>query len=323
MPRSADLRVGVGVAVLAGAAVCAYIYHRRRPQKLMKEIRRVDYAEPCYVIETVMLIVKLDEPEASARCGAKITTVEAELVCRLTHNTKEPLVLNAEALSVLEVFVGTVSEDENAENDGWHAPAYTYDAEAETLTIEHAALKLDGTGKFALRTLVALDPSANLELQGLFKSSGIFCTQARRPRASEYPSRSGCCTADLRVPCPDVADGGGRLSADDAAPRSSRRALKVRRSDRGGCLDMPRAALERQPDGQRSARWRPPLCDVPGPVPQALLPLRPRRGQSRSAQGLVPHSERSVRRDCNLHRAAICRAARVCDGVHQEGDGVG
>jgi hypothetical protein len=54
---------------------------------------------------------------------------------------------------------------------------------------------------------------------------------------------------------------------------------KVHDPHRGRPQGLPRAAVQRQPDGRGGGRRRAPLRRVGGPLPQALLPLRARGGR--------------------------------------------
>ncbi|KOO27722.1 aminopeptidase n [Chrysochromulina tobinii] len=177
-------------AAAAGAvAVAVYLYRRRKgaptpasvastpgkKTKALKEIRRVDYTTPPINIESVRLVAKLDEPNASTERGKAVSIIETALGCYYNPSVPESeLVLHAEDMDVLEVAVSHQGKVKSILSPGRD---YVYDAEAETLTIQRAALVGNGSDVFTLHTVVAIDPEANKQLQGLFKSSGIFCTQ--------------------------------------------------------------------------------------------------------------------------------------------------
>jgi len=111
-----------------------------------------DYTPPGFQIETVQLHFELI-PDA--------TVVTARLQLRRTPNTAHgSLRLDGEQLELLEIAV-----------DGRPLAAEHYRVDAEGLTL------LDPPDAFLLETRVRINPAANTALEGLYVSSGNFCTQ--------------------------------------------------------------------------------------------------------------------------------------------------
>jgi len=117
----------------------------------VQPIRLTEYRPPAFEIETTRLDVRL-EP--------RTTRVKATLQVRRSGAHKEPLVLDGERLTLISVAV-----DGRALSDGGYAVT------AETLTIP------DLPDAFVLETEVEIDPESNIALEGLYMSSGRFCTQ--------------------------------------------------------------------------------------------------------------------------------------------------
>ena len=133
--------------------------------KLLRKIARSEYSRLFWSIPTVSLLIKLDDPEQSGSFGKPLTTVEADL--SLVHSSDDAisdLSLHFEDLNLLEISV-----------DGRRLKMSEFgiNPDMEVLVVRAAALSATCT----LRTIVAIDPVANLQLQGLYQSGGIFCTQ--------------------------------------------------------------------------------------------------------------------------------------------------
>jgi aminopeptidase N len=217
MSPSLRLLVGAGV----GVAAIVYLLHRSRtkqaPKKQLKEIRRLDYRPSAFSITEVDLVVRLDDPELSQALGqGTVTAIETVLEMTAPSSGSEDLVLNAEELHVVEVAVSA-----SPKLSGWTLleadKDFVYDAEAETLTVARKRL---GSGSFALRTVVTVKPETNLELQGLYKSSGIFCTQMEaegyRRMAPHLDRPDVLCTYRVRIEadkaaCPVLLSNGNRV----------------------------------------------------------------------------------------------------------------
>jgi aminopeptidase N len=116
-----------------------------------KTIYRKDYTPPGYRIETVDLDVTL---------GEETTRVRSRLALRATAVDAGPLVLDGEDMTLVSIRL-----------DGAPLAEDAYTLAEKTLTI-HAPPR-----KFTLETEADLRPQDNTALEGLYKSSGNFCTQ--------------------------------------------------------------------------------------------------------------------------------------------------
>jgi len=115
-----------------------------------RAIHLADYRAPDFRIETVHLDFALD-PQAT-RVTAKLEIV------RNTPNA--PLILHGEELKLISVTL-----------DGRALSERDYHLDAKCLTITNAS------GRFTLETVCEIAPAANLALEGLYQSGGMFCTQ--------------------------------------------------------------------------------------------------------------------------------------------------
>ncbi|MBP2301044.1 aminopeptidase N [Azospirillum picis] len=120
-----------------------------------KAIRLQDYRPPAHLIDTVDLFVDL---------GEDVTTVRAVLAIRRNparaDAAAEPLSLDGQRLELASVAL-----------DG-----RTLGPDDYTLTPDHLIL-LEVPESFTLETVVRIKPQENTALEGLYKSSGNFCTQ--------------------------------------------------------------------------------------------------------------------------------------------------
>ena len=118
-----------------------------------KAIYLKDYQQPDYLISQVKLRFELFE---------EITLVHAELHVQANKNVtaNASLVLHGEQLKLIQVKV-----------DGKQLTQKEYSVSSESLTIS------DLPNKFVLSTLVEIDPAKNTALEGLYLSSGNYCTQ--------------------------------------------------------------------------------------------------------------------------------------------------
>jgi aminopeptidase N len=112
---------------------------------------RKDYQAPDYTIDTVDLVFDLGEDG---------TRVDSKLSVKRNGEHGRPLVLDGEELETLKVCV-----------DGQEWPAAQVLVGEEKLTIEGLP------GEFVLEISVRNHPETNTKLNGLYKSSGNFCTQ--------------------------------------------------------------------------------------------------------------------------------------------------
>ncbi len=120
-----------------------------------KAIRLQDYRPPAHRIDRVALHVDL---------GEDVTTVRAVLAIRRNPDrldaATEPLTLDGQRLALVSVAL-----------DGRALTAADY-----TVTPDHLILT-DTPDSFTLETMVQIKPQENTALEGLYKSSGNFCTQ--------------------------------------------------------------------------------------------------------------------------------------------------
>ena len=123
--------------------------HKTSPRTIYLE----DYKAPDYLIDTVDLCFVLDEEEVS---------VTSKLSCRIQKSDREnpPLVLAGKDLSPVSVSL-----------DGDRLFSDDYTADDGTLTLFHPP------DSFVLEIETRLRPQENTSLEGLYRSSGNFCTQ--------------------------------------------------------------------------------------------------------------------------------------------------
>jgi aminopeptidase N len=187
-------------------------------------IRLQDYRPPDWLVDTVHLDVSL-HPTASR--------VRARLALRPNSGAgaPAPVVLDGDGLNLLSVAI-----------DGVPLVKGAYVATPDRLTISQAPPR-----PFRLEIETLLDPSANTQLSGLYRSSGTYCTQCEAEgfrRIAYFPDR------------PDVmAVYTTRIEADKAeAPVLLANGNLVAQGD--------------LPDGRHFARWHDPF-----PKPSYLFAL--------------------------------------------------
>lgn len=125
-----------------------------------------DYTPPPYLVDTVDLRFELD-PRA--------TLVTATLQMRAGVENPGPLVLPGEQLELLSVHL-----------DGTALPGDSYDFSDGELRIARVP------EQFELRITNRINPEANTALEGLYRSSGNYCTQCEAEgfrRITCYPDR--------------------------------------------------------------------------------------------------------------------------------------
>ena len=131
-------------------------------------IRIEDYAPPDWLVETVDLDFSL-HPTA--------TTVRAVLHLKPNPNTAAaPLVLDGDGLTLKSLKV-----------DGKPATPESYTATPDRLTITQPPARA-----FRLEIETEVDPTANTQLSGLYRSSGTYCTQCEAEgfrRITYFPDR--------------------------------------------------------------------------------------------------------------------------------------
>ncbi len=127
-----------------------------------------DYRPPDWLVDTVMLKVSL-HPSA--------TKVLATLALKPRAQTAAaPLVLDGDGLSLVSLKI-----------DGAALPPDSYVATPDKLTIPQVPNQ-----PFTLEIETLVDPTANLQLSGLYRSSGTYCTQCEAEgfrRITYFPDR--------------------------------------------------------------------------------------------------------------------------------------
>ena len=134
-----------------------------------RPVRLEDYRQPDWLVETVELDVSLD-PAA--------TRVRATLTLRPNGNgaAPAPLMLDGDALDLRALKV-----------DGATLPPEQFVATADRLTIAQPPHR-----PFRLEIETVVDPSANTQLMGLYRSGLIYCTQCEAEgfrRITYFPDR--------------------------------------------------------------------------------------------------------------------------------------
>ena len=117
-----------------------------------KETFLKDYTPPAYLVDSIALLVELD-PTA--------TRVHARLQCRPNGNPRQPLTLNSKKLELLRVALDGV------------------DLAASQYRFADGLLEIPQTpdGPFTVEIETRIDPAGNTALEGLYLSSGNYCTQ--------------------------------------------------------------------------------------------------------------------------------------------------
>jgi len=131
-------------------------------------VRLKDYRPPDWLVETVSLDVSLH---------ATATKVRATIALKPNPKaTVAPLVLDGDGLSLVSLKL-----------DGAALPADSYVATSGGLTIAQPPAR-----PFTLEIETVVDPSANTQLSGLYRSSGTYCTQCEAEgfrRITYFPDR--------------------------------------------------------------------------------------------------------------------------------------
>ena len=131
-------------------------------------IRLKDYRPPDWLVDQVRLDVSLHPTR---------TKVRATLSLRPNPTSNAvPLVLDGDGLSLVSLAI-----------EGATLPADSYVATPDSLTIPQPP-----NGPFNLQIETEVDPSANTQLSGLYRSSGTYCTQCEAEgfrRITYFPDR--------------------------------------------------------------------------------------------------------------------------------------
>lgn len=133
-------------------------------------INLADYRPTDFVLERVDLTFELDPTE---------TKVESRLIFRRREgaDAKAPLILDGDELALSGLLF-----------DQMDMPASQYTATPESLTIRD----LPESGPFELTITTIINPEANTQLMGLYRTGGIYCTQCEAEgfrRITYFPDR--------------------------------------------------------------------------------------------------------------------------------------
>ena len=135
---------------------------------IAQPVRLKDYRPPDWLVETVSLNVTLHKTQ---------TTVRATLTLRPNpRGPAAPLVLDGDGLSLVSLKF-----------DGAEPGPESYEVTPDRLTIPQPP-----NGPFTLEIETQVDPSANTQLSGLYRSSGTYCTQCEAEgfrRITYFPDR--------------------------------------------------------------------------------------------------------------------------------------
>ena len=135
---------------------------------IAQPIRLKDYRPPDWLVKTVSLDVSL-HPTA--------TRVRATLTLRPNPKAASaPLILDGDEVSLVSLKI-----------DGTLLSSDSYIATSDRLTIPQPP-----NGPFALEIETVIDPSANTQLSGLYRSNGTYCTQCEAEgfrRITYFPDR--------------------------------------------------------------------------------------------------------------------------------------
>jgi aminopeptidase N len=135
---------------------------------IAQPVRLSDYRPPDWLVDTVHLDVSLHPTE---------TRVRATLALRPNPQAPAaPVVFDGDGLSLISLKI-----------DGNEVPTAAFSATPERLTISQPP-----NGPFTLEIETRVDPSANTQLSGLYRSSGTYCTQCEAEgfrRITYFPDR--------------------------------------------------------------------------------------------------------------------------------------
>ncbi len=166
-----------------------------------KETYLKDYTPPAYLVDSIALRVELD-PHA--------TRVHTKLQCRPNTNDSPPLVLNGKRLQLIRVAI-----------DGRVLIPEEYNFADGRLVIMQVP---DGPFQVEIDTLI--NPAGNTALEGLYLSSGNYCTQCEAEgfrTITCFPDRPDVMTVFTttvigdRVACPVLLSNGNLIASGDLA----------------------------------------------------------------------------------------------------------
>ncbi len=134
-----------------------------------RSVRLIDYRPPDWLVKTVHLDVRLDPTRTPVR--ATLSVVPNPAVA-----APGPLVLDGDGLTLASIAL-----------DGAPLSESRYTASPDRLTIADPP-----RGPFIVEIETVVDPSANSQLSGLYRSSGTYCTQCEAEgfrRITYFPDR--------------------------------------------------------------------------------------------------------------------------------------
>src|SRR3954452_15986194 len=121
-----------------------------------KAIHLKDYAPPPYLIDTVDLAFDLGEEVTEVRSRLEMRVNPS----RVPDQAAAPLVLDGQDMRLVSIAI-----------DGRPLEATEYAVGPESLTI------FNPPPSFTLEVVTELKPQENTSLEGLYRTSGNFCTQ--------------------------------------------------------------------------------------------------------------------------------------------------
>jgi aminopeptidase N len=131
-------------------------------------IRLKDYRPPDWLVQAVSLDVSLHPTQSKVRATLALKPNP--------QSSAAPLVLDGDGLTLVSLKL-----------DGSALPPESYVATPDSLTIPQVP-----NGPFTLEIETLVDPTANTQLSGLYRSSGTFCTQCEAEgfrRITYFPDR--------------------------------------------------------------------------------------------------------------------------------------
>jgi aminopeptidase N len=134
-----------------------------------RPVRLQDYRPPDWLVETVALDVSLHPTETRVRASMTLKP-------NATGGAPASVVLDGDGLQLVSVAI-----------DGVPLPAEHYVATSDNLTISQVPPR-----PFRLDIETKVNPSANTQLSGLYRSSGTYCTQCEAEgfrRITYFPDR--------------------------------------------------------------------------------------------------------------------------------------
>ena len=134
-----------------------------------RPVRLKDYRPPDWLVETVELDISLHPTKARVRAALRLTP-------NPQAQAPAPLVLEGDDVNLVSVAI-----------DGQPVPPESYAATADSLTIPQPP-----HGPFTLTLESLVDPSANTQLMGLYRSGKTYCTQCEPEgfrRITYFPDR--------------------------------------------------------------------------------------------------------------------------------------